>query len=128
MKEIKFRVWTGNSMEYNVVAGKFGTFYVNPENGDGLDKNDSASLTTANTKYPDDIPVMQYSGINDRDGKDIYDGDLFKLGAEKDIYEVRFEHGCFLAYKKDVQFGLIGELKIMFIKVIGNIYENSELF
>jgi hypothetical protein len=46
MRELKFRVWNGYSMEHNVTVGKFGNFYVNPENGDGLDPKDSASLTT----------------------------------------------------------------------------------
>lgn len=61
-REIKFRVWNGQKMEYSVMAGTYGTFFVNPENGNGLDPNDSASLTPANTKYFEETPVMQFIG------------------------------------------------------------------
>jgi hypothetical protein len=71
--------------------------------------------------------VGLFSGIIDRDKIEIYNGDIFKLGAERQLFEVRFEHGCFLAFRKDTQYGLIGELKMMFIKVVGNIYDNPEL-
>lgn len=50
MKQNKMRVWNGLEMVYDVVSGKFGTFFINPENG-GLDKNDSSCLNSFNTKY-----------------------------------------------------------------------------
>lgn len=121
-REIKFRIWNGQKMEMNIMAGFLGAFYVQ-----GIDENDSASMSPYNTKYFDETPLMQYSGINDKNGKEIYDGDLFKLGAEKDLFEVKFEHGCFLAYRNGKQFGLIGELQVCFIDVVGNIFDNVEL-
>ena len=55
-RKLKFRIWNGTEMIYDVV-GKFGTFYVNPgNNGHGLDPNDLASLTPFTTKYSDDTP------------------------------------------------------------------------
>ena len=71
--------------------------------------------------------VGMFSTIYDKKGMRIFDGDLFKLGAEKGVFEVRFEHGCFLAYKKGKQFGLVGELQICFIDVVGNIFDTPEL-
>ena len=114
-------------MVYDITSGKFGTFYVNPEKGNGLNQEDTASLTVNTTKYHEGTPLMQYSGINDKNKNEIYEGDLFKLGAEKDIFEVRFEHGCFMAFRNGKQYGLIGELQICFIDVIGNIHQNAEL-
>ena len=127
MKTVKFRIWNGMEMVYDITSGKFGTFYVNPEKGDGLNPEDTASLTVNTTKYHEGTPLMQYSGIDDKNGKEIYEGDIFKLGAEKEVFEVRFEHGCFMAFCNGKQYGLIGELQICFIDIIGNIYQNAGL-
>lgn len=71
--------------------------------------------------------VGQFTGEQDRNDVDIYERDLFVLGADPDVYEVRFEHGCFMAFQGDKQIGLIGELKMIFLKVIGNIHEHKHL-
>ena len=71
--------------------------------------------------------VGQYTGIDAREGEKIFEGDIFKIGAENNIYTVRFDYGCFLAYEDDVQVGILAELSTMFIKKIGNIYDNPEL-
>ena len=71
--------------------------------------------------------VGQYTGIDDREGEKIFEGDIFKIGAENNIYTVRFDYGCFLAYENDVQVGILAELATMFIKKIGNIHDNKGL-
>ena len=69
--------------------------------------------------------VGQFTGIDDREGEKIFEGDIFKIGAENNIYTVRFDYGCFLAYEDDVQVGILAELATMFIKKIGNIHDNK---
>ena len=107
-REIKFRAFQDNQMLVSPISSNYGLqrFF-------GLIYEDS--------------PIMQFTGMKDRDGNEIYEGDIFKLGVEKDAFEVRFVHGCFMAYRNEKQIGLIGELKMMFIKVIGNIHQNPEL-
>lgn len=92
-------------------------------------KRDCVYLSIGEDVWEGVIPetVGLFSTIYDKKGTKIFDGDLFKIGAEKDVFECRFEHGCFLAYRNGKQFGLIGELQICFIDVIGNIHDNPEL-
>ena len=125
MREIKFRVFNGSAMEYNVIGGKFGFFYVNPTNN-GLDERDTASITPFNTKYPDTVPVMKFTGLKDVNDVDIYEGD---------IVEVKFDDGGInMVVKFDrCQFYLDGEGFWSMsgsgskFKVIGNIHQNPEL-
>lgn len=70
---------------------------------------------------------MQCAGLRDRNGKNIYEGDIFKVADKKNIFEVRFGAGCFLAYENNKQFGIVAEIMPIFLEVIGNIYENPEL-
>ena len=145
-RKLKFRVWTGNGMEYSVVVGEYGVFYVNPENGTGLDPRDTASLTPNNTKYHDDTPVMQYSGLNDKNGREIYEGDVLQ-DRQGMLTVVKFRYGCFFACLPDDDeevmtsdacdfHNLIAQWenatdKIfsgdISLTIVGNIYENPEI-
>ena len=124
-RELKFRVWNGMEMIYDVTVGKFGCFYVNPGKGDGLDENDSASLTSSTTKYPDDISVMQFTGLRDKNGREIYEGDILRRGTFETV--VKFKNGCFIWSRTefdDLPLGLNHDRW----EAIGNIYEHPNLF
>jgi len=135
--EFKFRVWTGLEMQYNVTVGKFGVFYVNPGNkNNGLDPKDSASITPFTTKYSDTVPVMQYSGIKDKNEKEIYVGDIVKDSEE--TYIVAFGTctvdgsdfvGFYLQHLEFESFnGPFSEFDSKYLEIIGNIYENETGF
>ena len=80
----------------------------------------------------DNFEVMQYTGLKDKNKKDIYEGDLVwtyepeegKL-SEKIIYENgSFRVNCLSGDKIDYP---IGSILSKYIEVIGNIFENPEL-
>lgn len=149
-REIKFRVWTGAQMEYKVIAGELGSFYAQ-----GLDPNDAACISPMNTKYPNETPIMQFTGIKDKNGKEIYEGDvidcywLAELGiTEIDCsakgqvlyqpaiaaYIVEFDKPFRTGVMPDgfyeeeqLQLREYNEDESISFEIIGNIYENANL-
>ncbi|MFA5166572.1 MAG: YopX family protein [Candidatus Paceibacterota bacterium] len=70
--------------------------------------------------------LMQYTGLKDSTGKEIYEGDIVEYESEDDGYTskgmVAFNEGCF-----DVNNSIELYLAYRQCSVIGNIYENPEL-
>jgi len=71
--------------------------------------------------------VGQYTGLKDKNGNDIYEGDVVKVGIF--TYQVIFSDGCFdvIGIQNDKR----DYLKCIVVNhvgiVIGNIYENPDL-
>lgn len=124
-REIKFRVWNGHEMVYDVMVGKFGAFYVNPgDKQDGLDPKDAASLSRFTTKYHENIPVMEYTGLEDRNGKQIYEGDIIKYwGGIAPV--VQHENGFYIQYSASDFYSL--QYEGGKTEIIGNIYKNYKM-
>ena len=66
--------------------------------------------------------IQQWTGLKDKNGIDIFEGDILKSG--KRYWEVVFSHASFMmSWGNGASQMFINEM----VEVIGNIYENPEL-
>jgi len=75
------------------------------------------------TIYPTDYDLMQFTGLKDKNDKELYEGDIIDIenGISKAI--VKFKKGCFYApegYR-------LGGWENNLVEIIGNVFENPEL-
>ena len=141
MREIKFRIYLDKMyyqneyVEYDTnLAGidflnKTVTFaaYTDGEEVDNLQKY---SFDENNILYEKELKIMQYTGLKDKNGKEIYEGDVLSNGNDEKPYKVIFENGSFRAeFEGDFEeysFYLI-DIVAQHCEIVGNIYENPEL-
>ena len=136
-REIKFRAWNKRiGWSDSVPKMEYNGFIIYPENGlcefpqGGWDID-------GDTENPDGFILMQYTGIKDKNGKEIYEGDIVKLITNwvsdlapentptASIREVTFKDGSFILGHG----GFFSNhfIKSGIIEVIGNIYDTPEL-
>lgn len=114
-REIKFRAWDTEKKEM-----------FTPDFIDGGDGHILEYIEYASPSLRHSAILMQYTGLKDRNGKEIYEGDLVKNNGY--IWEVTWKDGAVYIENKTGKgvWWIGGESK--YCEVIGSVYENPELF
>lgn len=117
-RELKFRVW-------NVIEGKWnGIHNQEPKMVGELCCHKGIYLIPESTSK--NLIVQQYTGLKDKKGVEIYEGDILSYEGMHKVGEgvsiVSFEDGSFMIDEDFASKDWAAEHK-----VIGNIFENSEL-
>ena len=124
MREIKFRAWVKDGKEIvDVEEIDFMNKVINYIYNDY--KNNEQEIIGA---YFEDIELLEYSGLKDMKGKEIYEGDIIKF--LNGIFEVIWcnEKASFMLKNKEYKefLNFIYENNNG-MEIVGNIYENPEL-
>lgn len=115
MREIKFRAW---DKEQAKMKKDFRFDEFNDVNGYFADN---------------DFVFMQYTGLKDKDGKEIYEGDIVRITLtqteETRIGEVKYydDNACYLVETTKEEYFTFMSQDIKSVEVLGNIPESKEL-
>ena len=132
MRELKFRAWDKEDKKYYPL--------INLWFDSSLGKLCTAELwlspkATEIADIPEQIELEQYTGLKDKNGKEIYEGDIIReKWYDNDVHIGRdrigkIEYFCdgFACWFKGSAFVGLGMFPTKNIEVIGNIHENAEL-
>jgi len=131
MRKIKFRAWLKEDKKMVNIE----TMDFTDKSIQYLKKSEIINAHLLRRVSFDDVELMQYTGVKDKNGKEIYEGDIIKY---KFPYDRRIKHispvfymesqasyGVLDIYKNEIPLYTISTNN--YFEVIGNIYENKNL-
>lgn len=120
MREIKFRAWCKKDkmMYYDIVYGI--------EFEDGSKYNFCNFIGSNDQDDYHEWVSMQYTGLKDKNGKAIYEGDVLKHKDDR-VSSIEYDAPHFILRHHNGHDGTDFPAKRNVFEVIGNIYSNPEL-
>lgn len=112
-REIKFRAWDLDKKQMN-----FCIFI-------GIGKIFNMTKSFKPKEEIKNSVLMQYTGLKDKNGKEIYEGDIVKTETVEGIGRIIYRDD-FASFVVDFESGCWDSMEVI-MEIIGNIYENSGL-
>ena len=127
MREIKFRAWLKEEKKMVNVE----TIDFTDKSIQYLEKNEFINAYLLRRMIFDDVELMQYTGLKDKNDKEIYEGDILFFRDENMKYVVVWQDTAFII--KSIEIRKYSE-KMYWIddaeiccEIVGNIYEKNLL-
>jgi uncharacterized phage protein (TIGR01671 family) len=128
MREIKFRVWDKKYRTFDFNASP--DLFISTD-GEVFEKDERNYGMQTYIEYnkTDSYEISQYTGLKDKNGKEIYEGDIDKYSKTQVTYLL--EEGGFSLARFDENGRVSSRTRLnngneKYLEIIGNIYENPE--
>lgn len=131
MREILFRGKPVVPGKYNGGSFAFGYYCCSPSGKHYIELSDTNGCKSPVEVNPD--TVGQYTGLTDKNGKKIFEGDIVKATQNRilDIATIFFEHATFMVVPINGKIYEAEEYEYWLndwdIEVIGNVHDNPEI-
>jgi len=114
MREIKFRAWDKRANRF-IYSDKFLTL--------------SRFFTKCELRFITAIDIQQYTGLKDKNGKEIYEKNIVRLFVPKvkteEGKDIIIDRSFIVKFEESGYSNILKQTKM--IEIIGNIYESPEL-
>lgn len=116
-REIKFRVWDARNKKFNLPHRDYSIY--------------DFTLGTIDFRDDDKYIFQQFTGLKDKNNKEIYEGDILRVKSFEDWFDqIGYYHYMEVKWIQ-TKFGITDGTGYFYFsedrEIVGNIFENSEL-